>query len=33
MPLWGKTDSAGDRPAWYTTLENMDTTGRTINFY
>ncbi len=32
MPLWGKTDSAGDRPAWYTTLENMDTAGRQLIF-
>ena len=32
MPLWGKTDSAGDKPAWTTTLENMDTAGRQIIF-
>ena len=32
MPLWGKTDSAGDKPAWATTLENMDTTGRQLIF-
>ena len=32
MPLWGKTDSAGDRPAWYTTLQNMDTAGRQLIF-
>lgn len=32
MPLWGKTDSAGDRPKWYTTLQNMDTAGRQIIF-
>lgn len=32
MPLWGKTDTAGDRPKWYTTLQNMDTAGRQIIF-
>ena len=32
MPLWGKTDSAGDKPAWSTTLQNMDTAGRQIIF-
>ena len=32
MPLWGKTDSAGARPKWYTTLQNMDTAGRQIIF-
>lgn len=32
MPLWGKTDSAGARPSWYTTLENMDTAGRQLIF-
>ncbi len=32
MPLWGKTDAAGDRPKWYTTLQNMDTAGRQIIF-
>ena len=32
MPLWGKTDAAGDKPAWATTLENMDTTGRQLIF-
>ena len=32
MPLWGKTDSAGARPSWYTTLENMDTAGRKLIF-
>ena len=32
MPLWGKTDAAGDKPAWSTTLENMDTTGRKLIF-
>ncbi len=32
MPLWGKTDSAGDRPSWYTTLEAMDTAGRQLIF-
>lgn len=32
MPLWGKTDSAGDTPKWATTLQNMDTAGRQIIF-
>jgi len=32
MPLWGKTDTASDRPKWYTTLQNMDTAGRQIIF-
>jgi len=32
MPLWGKTDAAGDKPKWYTTLQNMDTAGRQIIF-
>jgi hypothetical protein len=32
MPLWGKTDSAGDKPAWSSTLQNMDTAGRQIIF-
>jgi hypothetical protein len=32
MPLWGKTDSAGDKPKWATTLQNMDTAGRQIIF-